>query len=192
MHEGIPFPAVEPETGYARLGDQHIAFEVMGEGPIDVVQTVGRVGSMESDWADPEAGSFLQRLASFCRLIRYDSLGTGSSDPVPLEALPPLELSLEEMLAVMDAAQSERAVLGGYGPGGQVTMLAAATRPDRVLGLVLAHAPARYLWAQDNPDGVPLEAVEALGQLADEDLDRLMDIANPSRANDSAYARRRQ
>jgi class 3 adenylate cyclase len=147
---------------------------------------------MASDWADPEAGAFLHRQASFCRLIRYDSLGTGSSDPVPLEALPPLELSLDEMLVVMDATGSERAVLIGFGPGGHVAMLAAATRPERVLGLVLAHAPARFLWAEDNPDGVPPEAVEPLGQLADDDLDRMMDMANPSRAHDTVFARRRQ
>ena len=85
---------MEPETGYARLGQHHVAFEVMGDGPIDLLSTVGRVGSMEADWADPEAAAFLHSLASFCRLIRYDSLGTGSSDPVPLDALPPLELCL--------------------------------------------------------------------------------------------------
>lgn len=183
---------MEPETRYARLGGQHIAFEVMGDGPIDVVTTVGRAGSMESDWADPEAAAVLQRLASFCRLIRYDSLGTGSSDPVPLDALPPLEFSLEEMLAVMDAAQSEQAVLVGMGPGGHTTMLAAATRPERVLGLVLSHSPARFQWAEDYAEGSPPEAAEALADLPDKDLDQFMDMANPSRAGDPAYVRRRQ
>ncbi|HEY5578626.1 MAG TPA: adenylate/guanylate cyclase domain-containing protein [Acidimicrobiia bacterium] len=183
---------MEPETRYARLGQHHIAFEVMGDGPIDVVWTVGRVGSMESEWADPEAAAFLERLASFCRLIRYDALGTGSSDPVPLDALPPLEQSVEELLAVMDAAKSERAVLNGHGPGGQVTMLAAATRPERVLGLILSHSPARYLWAEDYPEGVPMETAEAFAHVPEEDVDRFMDMANPSRAKDPAYVRRRQ
>lgn len=183
---------LELRTQYARLGDQHIAFEVMGEGPVDVVSSVGRVGSMESDWADPEAAAVLQRLASFSRLIRYDSLGAGSSDPVPLDALPPLEFSLEELLAVMDAAESEQAVLLGMGPGGHTMMLAAATTPKRVLGLVLNHAPARFLWAEDYPEGLPVEDAESLAQLPDEDLDRFMDLANPSRANDPAFSRRRQ
>jgi pimeloyl-ACP methyl ester carboxylesterase len=183
---------VEPKTGYARLGEVHIAFEVLGDGPIDLVATAGRTNSMESDWADPEGAALLQRVASFCRLIRYDSLGTGSSDPVPLDALPPLEFSLEEMLAVMDAARSDRAVLMGHGPGGHTSMLAAATRPERVLGLILNHAPARFLWAEDNKDGVPLEVAEAVAQTAQDDVDQLMDIGNPSRANDPAYARRRE
>lgn len=183
---------MEPETQYARLGGQHIALEVMGDGPIDVVATVGRAGSMESDWADPEAAAFLKRVASFSRLIRYDSLGTGSSDPVPLDALPPLESSLDELLAVMDAVQSEQAVLVGYGPGGQTAMLAAATRPERVLGLVVSHAPARFLWAEDYPEGSPPEALDALAELPEDDLDRFMDMANPSRAGDPDYIRRRQ
>jgi len=183
---------MEPETGYARLGQHHVAFEVMGDGPIDLLSTVGRVGSMEADWADPEAAAFLHSLASFCRLIRYDSLGTGSSDPVPLDALPPLELCLEEMLAVMDAVKSERAVLAGYGDGGHITMLAAATKPERVLGLILHHSPARFLWAEDYPDGLPEQAAEELASMPDSDFDRLMDFANPSRANDPVYAVRRQ
>ena len=183
---------MEPKSGYARLGEQHVAFEVMGDGPIDLVATVGRSNSMGSDWADPEGASLLQRVASFCRLIRYDSLGSGSSDPVPLDALPPLEFSLEEMLAVMDATRSDRAVLMGHGPGGHTAMLAAATRPERVLGLILVHAPARFLWAEGYEDGVPLDVVEALAKVAQEDPAHLMDIGNPSRANDPAYARRRE
>jgi pimeloyl-ACP methyl ester carboxylesterase len=135
--------AVIPEPKYTRLGDRHIAWQVIGDGPTDLVWNVGRIGSMEGEWADPEATAMLLRIASFCRMIRFDALGTGSSDPLPLDSLPPLEASVDELMAVMDAAGSERAVLFGGADSGPAAMLAAASRPERVLGLTLFSAAAR-------------------------------------------------
>lgn len=181
-----------PETQYTRLGDRHIAWQVLGDGATDFVWNVGRIGSMEGEWADPEATSMLLRIASFCRMIRYDALGTGSSDPVTLESLPPLEASVEEMMAVMDAAQSERAVLFGGADSGPAVMLAAASRPERVIGLILFTAAARVLASHDYPAGISPDEAQEIVKLFETDIDQALDLGNPSRANNAAYARQRQ
>lgn len=134
----------------------------------------------------------LLRIASFCRMIRYDSLGTGSSDPVPLDSLPPLEASVDELMAVMDAAESERAVLFGGADSGPAVMLAAASRPERVLGLVLFTAAARVVAADDYPAGITPDEVDQILHLFETDIDGALDLGNPSRANDPAYVRQRQ
>jgi class 3 adenylate cyclase len=189
---------VEPEIKFARLGSQRIAYQVLGQGPVDLILTLGRLGSIEGMWFDPAAALYLQRLAGFSRLIQYDALGTGSSDPVPLDSLPPLEASVDELLAVMDAARVERAVLMGSFDGGSAALVASVVHPDRVLGLILMHSPARLMYAEDYPMGLPQHMADALDQSAQAFADegsmpaQMMIMLNPSRATDPEFPGRMQ
>lgn len=143
------------ETQYARSGDVFIAYQVLGAGPVDLVFSGPPVGHVELIWDDPVAARFLRRLASFSRLIMFDKRGVGMSDPIPMTDTPTLEQRMEDVLAVMDAADSQQAVVFGSSEGGQVGMLLAATHPNRVLGLVLHSTFARILRADDFRIGVP-------------------------------------
>jgi pimeloyl-ACP methyl ester carboxylesterase len=87
---------------------------VIGEGSADFVLGPATFGSIDAEWEEPEWAHFYRRLASFCRVIRFDPRGSGSSDPIPLDALPPWEASADEILAVMDATGSERATILGF------------------------------------------------------------------------------
>jgi pimeloyl-ACP methyl ester carboxylesterase len=136
---------MQPEGGYARLGDSRIAYQVIGDGPVDVVLGPGTWGSMDMEWERPEWALFYRRWAAFCRVIRYDPRGSGSSDPRPGGAPAQMETSVEEMLAVMDACGSERAVPLGFLDGGHSAMLFAASVPERTSGLILNHTAARYV-----------------------------------------------
>ena len=153
---------MQTETGYARLGDDRIAYQIVGDGSADVVLGPGTFGSMDAEWEEPEWALFYRRWAESCRLIRFDPRGSGSSDPVPLDALPPWESSVAEMLAVMDAVGSERATVVGFLNGGPPSMLFAATRPERTAGLILYHAAARHVRSDDYPFGLSPEAVPAV------------------------------
>src|SRR5215212_305990 len=120
---------------YAKSGHGHIAYEVVGEGPRDIVHIPGWATHLELAWTFPSYAHLLNRLASFSRLIVYDKRGTGLSDPVP--AVPTLEDRMEDLSAVMDAAGSERAILFGECEGAPLSVLYAATHPDRIEGLAL-------------------------------------------------------
>lgn len=151
---------MEPTTGYALLGDQRIAYQVIGDGPIDVVFTTGFYGSFDVEWEEPAHRLFLQQMASFARVIRFDQLGSGASDPIALDVLPPWESVAEEIDAVMNTIGSEQAVLLAGGPASTAAILFAATRPERVRALVLYMAAARYLQAADYPIGFSKEQVQ--------------------------------
>jgi class 3 adenylate cyclase/alpha-beta hydrolase superfamily lysophospholipase len=148
---------MQPETRYAKSGDVHIAYQVVGDGPIDLVVVAGFVTHLEDLWEDPRFAGFLQRLASFSRLILFDKRGTGMSDRVPDAALPTLEQRMDDVRAVMDAAGSERAALLGWSEGGPMSVLFAATYPQRTVALILYGSYARRLWAQDYPWGPTAE-----------------------------------
>lgn len=126
---------MRPRTGYARNGDIRVAYQVMGDGPIDLLMTPGYVSHLDLWWLLPEAARFLERLASFSRLILYDKRGTGLSDPAP--GLPALEDRMEDLHAVLDAVGSERTALLGFSEGGALSMLFAATYPERTTALAL-------------------------------------------------------
>jgi class 3 adenylate cyclase len=147
--------SMEPETRYARSGDVSIAYQVSGEGPFDVVHVAGFASNVEVSWQVPLIAAFNRRLASFCRLIRFDKRGTGMSDRV--SGAPTLETRMDDVRAVMDAVGSERAALLGASEGGSMSILFAATYPERSWALVLAGAYARELWAPDYPWGIPDE-----------------------------------
>jgi class 3 adenylate cyclase len=147
---------VPPETRYARSGDAHIAYQVAGEGPIDLVYVPGWISNVELNWADASYARFLERIASFTRLITFDKRGTGLSDRVPDDRLPTLEQRMDDVRAVMDAAGSERAALLGVSEGGPMCVLFAATYPDRTSALAIygsySHAGAapEYDWTRSD------------------------------------------
>ena len=133
--------------------DLHIAYQVVGDGPFDLVAVLGYVSHLELAWEDPAMADCLRRLASFSRLILFDRRGLGMSDPI--QGAPTLEDRMQDLRAVMDAAGSERAALFGLSEGGPMSMLFAATYPDRVSALVLYGAFARMTQAEDYPWGYP-------------------------------------
>lgn len=180
----------EPETLYARLGTLRIAYQVLGEGPVDLIASSGSFGSMDAEWEQPEIAAFNREIAEFCRYIRFDGLGSGASDPLPLDALPPTESAAEEIIAVLDAAASERAVLAANAGSVPGALLAAATWPERFSGLVLLHAMARMMADDDYPEGAPPEAVEMLDSMFEAwDVDELVRANFPSRADDERFLR---
>jgi class 3 adenylate cyclase len=141
-----------PETRYASSGDVAIAYQVVGEGPFDLVYAPPFISHVELAWEVPSLAAHFRRLASFCRLIRFDKRGTGMSDRVG--SLPTLETRMDDLRAVMDAVGSERAAIMGVSEGGSMAVLFAATYPDRAWALVLEGAFARTLWAPDYPWGI--------------------------------------
>ncbi len=145
---------IRPKTQYAKGPDEvNIAYQVVGEGPLDLVFVMGWVSHLESFWREPSFARFLARLASFSRLILFDKRGTGLSDPVPVSALPTLEQRMIDVQAVLDAAGSERAALLGVSEGGPMCALFAATYPERTAALVMIGTYAKRTWSADYPWG---------------------------------------
>ena len=124
---------VRPETRYARSGDVSIAYQVLGDGPFDLVFAPGFVSNVEFGWEEPTLERFYRRLASFCRLIIFDKRGTGLSDRV--SGVPDLETRMDDVRAIMDATGSERAAVLGYSEGAAMAALFAATYPERAPAL---------------------------------------------------------
>ena len=125
-----------PSIRYVRSGDVSIAYQVVGDGPIDLVVVFGYVSNIEMNWEEPMLARFLERLSQYARLIVFDKRGTGLSDRV--SEVPSLEVRMDDVRAVMDAAGSKQATLFGMSEGGAMCMLFAATYPERCTGLILA------------------------------------------------------
>lgn len=142
-----------PETRYARAADGvHIAYQVVGDGPVDLVWVMGWASNIEVMWEEPNLARFLTRLATFSRLILFDKRGVGLSDRVPDAQLPPMETRMDDVRAVMEAAGSERAVVFGVSEGGPMAMLFAATYPERAIALILFGTDPDYTSMQtDDP-----------------------------------------
>ncbi len=152
--------AVEAEIRYAKRGDRHVAYQVLGDGPVDLLGlTNGTTISMDRD-DEPHWSRFDRRLASFSRLIRFDPCGFGLSDPLPTGSAPTIELWMQDAIAVLDAVGSSRAALFGVSTGGLVAMLLSATAPERTSALVLMHCWARLVRDADYPWGIPQHVVE--------------------------------
>ena len=175
-----------PQTRYAKAGGVHVAYQVVGEGPPDLVLVSTWFSHVEARWDFPGFAYYLRRLASFSRVISFDKRGIGLSDPVPIDRLPFLEEWMSDVRAVMDAVGVERAVLFGANEGSMMAALFAATYPDRVSSLVLANATARPAWAPDNPSGVRPEIIDALVNSVDQAWGEGLTMAavNPSIAGD--------
>jgi pimeloyl-ACP methyl ester carboxylesterase/class 3 adenylate cyclase len=147
----VKLSGVPPETRYARSGDVSIAYQVIGEGPFDLVFVPPFVTHVELWWSLPSFAPTLERLASFSRLILFDKRGTGMSDRV--SGAPTLETRMDDLRAVLDAAGSSRAAVFASSEGAAMALLFAASHPERTTALVLRSASPRTMWAPDFPWG---------------------------------------
>jgi pimeloyl-ACP methyl ester carboxylesterase len=175
-----------PRTQYARSGDAHIAYQVFGEGDVDLVFVPGFVSNIEHYWEMPRVPDLLNRLGSFARVVMFDKRGTGLSDPVAEP--PPLEQRMDDMQAVMDAARLERAALYGISEGGPASILFTATYPERTSALVLYGSTPRFRTDDDIPWGATDEQIP---HLLDEVSSRwgdgaLLEIFAPSTVGDAS------
>ncbi len=166
---GIAAADVAGEVSYARSGDVRIAYQVLGDGPVDLVLVHGWVCTFQPGWEYPKLADFYRRLASMGRLILFDKRGTGLSDRVSPERLPDLETRIDDVRAVLDAAGSRQAVILGFSEGGSMSTLFAATHPERTLALVLVGTFARMMYASDYTIGHRDEAYRKRFAGLDED-----------------------
>ena len=164
----------------------HIAYQVSGSGPQDIVFVQGYITHLELEWSDHRPARLYEQLGKIGRLIRFDKRGTGLSDRVG--GLATLEERMDDVRAVMDAVGSERAILLGSSEGGPMSLLFCATYPQRVQGLVLYGAMARFAWAPDNPWGRTAEAQAANLQAMERNwgTGSSVDLFAPSEAADPA------
>jgi class 3 adenylate cyclase/alpha-beta hydrolase superfamily lysophospholipase len=153
-----------PQTSYAQSGEVAIAYQAFGDGPLDLVYVPGFVSNVEVLWEFPRYAEWMRRLASLARVIVFDKRGTGLSDRVA--GAPDLETRMDDLRAVMDAAGSRRAVVLGISEGGPMSLLFAATYPERVPALILYSTFARATWAPDNPRATTREEVERVAAAA--------------------------
>ena len=175
---------MRPKTRYAQSGDLSIAYQVVGDGPRDIVYVPGWVSNLDYAWTLPRLAHVFERLGAFGRLILFDKRGTGLSDRNV--GYPTLEERMQDLHAVMDAAGSRRATLIGTSEGGNLCMLFAATFPERTSALVLYGSFAKGLWAEDYPWAkTPAQTEEELAQIA-RDWGGPFDLSNaaPSLAGD--------
>ena len=182
---------MEPTTGYASLGEERIAYQIIGDGPVDIIVTAGWWSPWDIEWEEPSIRAFFMEVARSARVIRFDRLGMGASDPIPLDALPPWESLSDEIEAVMDAVDSEQAVILGAGNAGAPAALFAASHPERTTGLILWHTTVRYGWDEDYQFGQTKEEEQQWLELTTSDWggggEVLTRLAFPSRANDPDF-----
>ena len=180
----------EPTTKYAKNGDVHIAYQVVGDGEHDLVLVPGWISHVEYAWEEPSFASFLKRLASFSRLILLDRRGTGLSDRT--SDLPTLEQRMDDVRAVMDASGTERAAVVGLSEGGPMCMMFAATYPARTSALVLYGTFARMVRTADYPIGLPAEQLERFLDAVEQNWGTgaiSAESFGPSAAHDEAFRR---
>jgi pimeloyl-ACP methyl ester carboxylesterase len=174
-----------PPTRYAKSGHLNIAYQVVGDGPFDLVYVPGWISNIEMMWTEPHYARLLGRLASFSRLLLFDKRGTGLSDRVSNDQLPTLEQRMDDVRAVMDAAHSDRAALFGHSEGGSMSILFAATYPQRSIALALYGSFAKRSWSDDYEWAPTLQQRLALADEIEEgwgDID--LNYYVPSRAGD--------
>jgi len=178
-----------PKTQYVAVGDTDVAYQVVGDGSLDLLYFYGLGSHIEVFWAVPEFAEFLQRLASFSRLIFFDRRGTGASDGVPRNAIPTWEEWTEDVLAVLDAAGSERAAILAAADAGPIAVQFAAMHPERVSALILLNTTARYMIDDDYPAGASPDVIDALVKLfaATWGTPELIRQTDPSMADHAAY-----
>ena len=159
--------SIAPKTHYVNSGGVHIAYQVIGSGPVDLVLVPGWVSNIECFWDDPAVARFFNTLASFSRLILFDKRGTGLSDRV--SHMPTLETRVDDVRAVMAAVGSERAVLCGISEGASMCALFAATHPARSLGLIMISGFPSRRYSADAPWGRTPEQLDALNKMCESD-----------------------
>ena len=182
---------MQPETRFARCRDGDVAYQVVGDGPRDLVFIPSWLSNVDAMWEEPSLARFLRRLGTFSRLLCFDKRGSGVSDAVPLAALPTLEEWMTDVCTVMDAAHVERAALLGSAEGGPMAMLFAATYPERTSALILVDTSARMLRDADYPWGLPADRVpRVLERLKDTwGTGRTVEFLAPSAAHDERFRR---
>ena len=180
----------QPETHYAKGPNGNLAYQVVGDGAIDLTVVMGWFSHVDLLWGDPGWATFIGELASFSRVILYDKLGTGLSDPI--DRAPTLESRADDLGAVLDAAGSERSALFGFSEGGPIGVHFAATYPDRIRALVLYSSFAN---GSLHDDGSPGRAawIEYMNRVR-ETIDhwgegRTVDWAAPSLSRSVLYRR---
>jgi pimeloyl-ACP methyl ester carboxylesterase len=154
-----------PQTRYVTVGDADVAYQVLGEGPRDLLNFNGLGQHIEFVWQLPEGAEFLTRLASISRLIRFDRRGVGASDGVPRNTIPTWEDLAEDAGAVLDAVGSQQTAIFAYHETGPMALLFAAMHPERVGALILLNTYARFLVADDYPIGITPEDLDARVEL---------------------------
>ncbi len=176
-----------PETLYAKVGTVHIAYQVIGDGPIDLVVVPGIFSNVDYQWEEPSSAACLRRLAFFSRLILFDPRGRGLSDRAP--ELPPLEQQMDDVNAVLEAVGSPRAALLGLSQGGAMAALYAATYPGRTTALILYAAYPCVRGDDDFPWGRSEEWLEEWARALEEDWGKalLLDRLAPSVAHDEYF-----
>ena len=176
-----------PRTRYAKSGELSIAYQVVGSGPLDLVYVPGWISNVEMMWEEPSVARFFERLASFSRLILFDKRGTGMSDRDV--GFPTLEDRMDDVRAVMDAVGSERAALLGTSEGGNMSMLFAATYPERTTALLLFGCFAKRNRAPDYPWAPSSEQRQNWYRQIEEQWGGPFDVSvlAPSRANDPSF-----
>ena len=181
-----------PETQYVRVDGLNIAYQVVGDGPIDLVYSAGFVSNVELAWEEPLFAQFWERLAGISRLILFDKRGTGMSDRVPSSQLPTLEQRMDDLVGVLDAVGSERPALFGHSEGGSLAVLFAATYPERTRALITAGIFAKREWSPDYPWApTPEKRAREIEQVERDwgGTSWLLDLV-PSAANDEQFLRR--
>lgn len=167
-----------------------MAYQAFGSGPRDLVFMTHWATNMDAMWEEPSLSAYMERLASFSRVICYDKRGSGVSDPVPLASLPTIEEWTDDARAVMDAVGVEQAALLGDTEGGPLAATLAASHPDRVESLVLVNSFARWRRADDYPIGMPEATVEKLIERYEHHwgvTSEILDLTAPSMANDPRF-----
>jgi class 3 adenylate cyclase len=180
---------VEPETRYAHAGDVHIAYQVVGDGPIDLVYVPPQLQQVELLWEEPRVAAFFARLARFARVILFDRRGIGLSDPI--ERTTTLEQQIDDVLAVMEAAGSREAALFAQAEGAEMALLFAATHPERTRALVLYAGVARVLAAPgyEWPGDERQRAARIAGLIAGWGDGSWLEVLAPNHADDRALRR---
>jgi class 3 adenylate cyclase/alpha-beta hydrolase superfamily lysophospholipase len=177
-----------PQTRYVEVGGAEVAYQIVGQGPMDVIHVPG-FNHVDVRWEIPVWAAFMERLASFARLILFDRRGTGASDAVPDTAMPTWEEWADDVRAVLDAAGSQQSVVLAENDGGPTGLLFTAMHPERVAALILSNTSARRLRADDYPIGMAPDAVDDLVEMtrAVWGTPDAVAMAWPSRANDPEF-----
>jgi class 3 adenylate cyclase/alpha-beta hydrolase superfamily lysophospholipase len=180
-----------PETRYVAVGDADVAYQVIGDGPNDLLLCFGIGSHIEILWEHPVYADFILRLANFSRVILLDRRGTGASDGVPRTAIPTWEDWAEDFKAVLQAVGSTRTAMVALGDAGRIAALFAAMNPERLTHLVLINSSARRLWADDYPIGISPEAIDTIVKRVAQwwGTPDYWRIGTPSAASDDEFAR---
>jgi class 3 adenylate cyclase/pimeloyl-ACP methyl ester carboxylesterase len=178
-----------PGIRYVNIGDGDVAYQVLGEGPGDLLFCNSLGGHVDLIWQIPQAAEFFEKVATFKRVLHMDRRGSGASDAVPLKAIPTWEELAEDIIGVLDAAESELTDLVGVNEVGPIAVLFAAMHPERVGSLILINTAARYMEAPDYPIGVAPAALDTIFDLLTSSWgsDAFAAATNPTRVDDREF-----